>query len=222
MKTLKCTRPKLLISLATVNLQSPGNPAQFDFKDKNICLNLHSTLRTATRGEASLDYWENMRNWGMVLTLILIGRPQARLLLRLRSLADTVLSSTPPVFAAHSKRCSARRSEPQIFAPRCLNEVEDATHVWQCQDPRAINVWTQAIANLEVWMQKQRTQPGIIQVLCAKLLALQRGSTEEIPVGTFHSLPAVVQKQDEVGWQSLLEGRPSLGWSEVQQRSTVL
>jgi hypothetical protein len=28
----------------------------------------------------------------------------------------------------------------------------------------------------------------------------------------------VVQKQDEIGWQSLLEGRPSLGWSEVQQR----
>jgi hypothetical protein len=21
-------------------------------------------------------------------------------------------------------------------------EVEDATHVWQCQDPRALNVWT--------------------------------------------------------------------------------
>jgi hypothetical protein len=41
---------------------------------------------------------------------------------------------------------------------------------------------------------------------------------EEIPVGTFYSLPAVVQKQDDVGWQSLLEGRPSLGWSEVQQR----
>jgi hypothetical protein len=43
-------------------------------------------------------------------------------------------------------------------------------------------------------------------------------STEQIPVGTFHSLPAVVQKQDEVGLQYLLEGRPSLGWSEVQQR----
>jgi hypothetical protein len=46
--------------------------------------------------------------------------------------------------------------------------VEDATHVWQCQDPRAVNVWTQAIANLEVWLQKQRTQPGM---LYAKLLA---------------------------------------------------
>jgi hypothetical protein len=67
-------------------------------------------------------------------------------------------------------------------------------------------------------MQKQRTQPGIIQVICAKLLAWQRGSTEEIPVGTFHALPAVVQTQDEIGWQSLLEGRPALGWSEVQNR----
>jgi hypothetical protein len=28
----------------------------------------------------------------------------------------------------------------------------------------------------------------------------------------------VVQKQDEVGLQSLLESRPSLGWSEVPQR----
>jgi hypothetical protein len=39
-----------------------------------------------------------------------------------------------------------------------------------------------------------------------------------IPVGTFHDLPAVVQKQNEIGWQSLLVGWPSLGWSEVQQR----
>jgi hypothetical protein len=102
--------------------------------------------------------------------------------------------------------------------PRCLQEGEDATHVWQCQDPRALDVWTQSIAKLEIWMTKQRTQPGIIQVICAKLLAWQKGSSEEIPVGTFHALPAVVQKQDAIGWQSLLEGRPSLGWSEVQTR----
>jgi hypothetical protein len=28
----------------------------------------------------------------------------------------------------------------------------------------------------------------------------------------------VVQKQDAIGWQSFLEGRPSVGWSEVQHR----
>jgi hypothetical protein len=145
----------------------------------------------------------------MVLTLILIGRPRARLWLRLRSLADTGLPiNHSSVFCGTSKMMLRWKKRATDICPRCLNEVEDATHVWQCQDPRVINVWTQAIANLEVWMQKQRTQPGIIQVICAKLLAWERGSIEKIPVGTFHSLPAVVQKQDEVGWQSLLEGRP--------------
>jgi hypothetical protein len=47
-------------------------------------------------------------------------------------------------------------------------------------------------ANLKVWLQKQRTQPGIITVLCAKLLAWQKGSTEDIPVGTFHDLLAFI------------------------------
>jgi hypothetical protein len=46
----------------------------------------------------------------------------------------------------------------------------------------------------------------------------QRGFTEGIPVSTFHALPVVVQKQNEIGWQALLEGRPSFSWSEVQQR----
>jgi hypothetical protein len=104
------------------------------------------------------------------------------------------------------------------LCPRCNTEVEDATHVWQCQDPRATAVWVQSIANLKVWMQTQRTDPGIIKVLCAKLLAWQCGSTEPIPVATVDGLQDVVQKQDAIGWQSLLEGRPALGWSLLQDR----
>lgn len=92
------------------------------------------------------------------------------------------------------------------LCPFCLEEVEDATHVWQCRDPRGLKGWTQSIVNLEEWMKQQQTQPGIIQVVCGKLMAWQRGSTENIPVGTFHALPAVVEKQNEIDWQSLLEG----------------
>jgi hypothetical protein len=47
-KTLKCIGPKLLTSLATVNSQSLGNLGHFGLKDKNICMNLHSALHTAT------------------------------------------------------------------------------------------------------------------------------------------------------------------------------
>jgi hypothetical protein len=101
------------------------------------------------------------------------------------------------------------------LCPRCLLEVEDATHVWQCQDPRALNVWTQAIANLETWMQKQRTEPGI-RVICAKLL-WQSGSTEEIQVGTFTLFRRWfrnrMRSDGNPFWKAL-----SVGWSEVQHR----
>jgi NADH pyrophosphatase NudC (nudix superfamily) len=53
------------------------------------------------------------------------------------------------------------------LCPRCLREVEDATHAWQCQDSSALKVLTLSIAKLEVWMTKQRTQPRIIKAVCA-------------------------------------------------------
>jgi hypothetical protein len=46
------------------------------------------------------------------------------------------------------------------------------------------------------------------------LARIHRGDTSR----NFYALPAVVQKQDAIGWQSFLEGRPSVGWSEVQHR----
>jgi hypothetical protein len=46
------------------------------------------------------------------------------------------------------------------------------------------------------------------------LAKIHRGDTSR----NFYALPAVVQKQDAIGWQSFLEGRPSVGWSEVQHR----
>ena len=99
------------------------------------------------------------------------------------------------------------------LCPRCLTEGEDASHVWTCQDPRALTVWQQSIANLEVWLQQQKTEPGITTVLCAKLLSWQRGgSIGDIPVGQF------IYETGAIGWKSLLEGRTALGWSEVQQR----
>jgi hypothetical protein len=48
--------------LATVNSRFPGNPGSLVERQK-VCMNLHSTLHTATCGQASLDYWENMGNW---------------------------------------------------------------------------------------------------------------------------------------------------------------
>ena len=54
--------------------------------------------------------------------------------------------------------------------------------------------------------------------MCQVIELAKRRIHRDIPVGPFLGLREVVTKQDAIGWQSLLEGRPALGWSEVQQR----
>jgi hypothetical protein len=66
-------------------------------------------------------------------------------------------------------------------------------------------------------MQKQRTEPGIIRVICASSWPGKADPPRRYK-SELCALPAVVQKQDAIGWQSFLEGRPSVGWSEVQHR----
>jgi hypothetical protein len=50
-------------------------------------MNLHSTLHTATCGQASLDYWENMGNSGMDRTGLIEGHGKA--MAKVAILADT-------------------------------------------------------------------------------------------------------------------------------------
>jgi NADH pyrophosphatase NudC (nudix superfamily) len=158
MKTLKCIRPKLLISLVTVNLQSPENPTvAIWLKDKKICMNLHSTLRTATRGHASLDYWVKHGKFGHGTYSDIDWKATGKAMAKVTISRQHWVAKLSSGVCGTSKMMLRWKKRATYSCPRCLNEVEDATHVWKCQDPRAINVWTQAIANLEVWMQKQRT-----------------------------------------------------------------
>jgi hypothetical protein len=169
-------------------------PWEIWLKDKKICMNLHSTLHNATCGQASLAYWEKRGKFGHGTHSDIDWKATGKAMAKVTISRRHWVAKHSSGFCGTSKMMLLWKKRATDTCPRCLQEGEDATHVWQCQDPRALDVWTQYIAKLEIWMQKQRTQKGIIQVICAKLLAWQRGSTEEIPVGTVHALPAVVQK----------------------------
>jgi hypothetical protein len=67
-------------------------------------------------------------------------------------------------------------------------------------------------------MQKQRTHPEIIHVICAKLLAWQSGSREEIPASHISRAPSYGSETGRDRLVVTTEGRPALGWSGVQQR----
>jgi hypothetical protein len=96
--------------------------------------------------------------------------------------------------------------------PRCLHAVEDTTHILyvsaktHAHSPSGFRL----LQSLKYGCRNRERSQELFKSSLLSELARQRGSTEAIPVGTFHALPAVVQKQDEIGWQSLLEGRPSL------------
>jgi hypothetical protein len=181
-------------------------------------LNLHAKLHTATRGQATLDYWETRGKFGQGSYSDIDWQATGQAMKKVSIARRHWVSKHSSGFCGTSKMMYRWKQRISNLCPRCNTEVEDATHVWQCQDPRATAVWVQSIANLKVWLQTQCTDPGIIKVLCAKLLAWQCGSTEPIPVATVDGLQDVVQKQDEIGWQSLLEGRPAFGWRLLQDR----
>jgi hypothetical protein len=51
------------------------------------------------------------------------------------------VTSTPQACAAHQDDAPLEETSHSSL-PSVPTEVEDATHVWRCQDPRALNVWT--------------------------------------------------------------------------------
>jgi NADH pyrophosphatase NudC (nudix superfamily) len=129
-----------------------GEPWAIWLQDKNIRMNLHSTLRTTTHGQASLDYWGKHVKFGhgtySDVDWKATGKAMAKVMISRRHWVAKHSSGV----CGTSKMMLRWKKRATDVCPRCLNEVEDATHAWQCQDPRAINVWTQAIANLEVWI----------------------------------------------------------------------
>jgi hypothetical protein len=196
-----------------------GEPWSFWIKDKKICMNLHSSITMATRGQASLNYWESHGKYGQGTHSDIDWQATGQAMAKVKISRRHWVSKHSSGFCGTSKMMHIWKKRATNLCPRCLTEVEDASHVWTCQDPRAITVWQQSIANLEVWLKQQKTEPGITKVLCAKLLRWQSGGPiGNIPVSSFLGLQEVVTKQDALGWQSLLEGRPAIGWREVQHR----
>ena len=102
--------------------------------------------------------------------------------------------------------------------PRCGQDAEDTVHVLKCQDPRAQELWKKAIDDLNTWMRQQSTHPGIRTAITAYLLAWQGDMPQPTLRNPSHGLAKVIEKQNEVGWQSLVEGCPVQGWQDIQQQ----
>jgi hypothetical protein len=106
-----------------------GEPWAIWLKDKNICMSLHSTLRTATRGQASLDEREKHGKFGHGTYSDIDWKATGKAMAEVTISRRHWVAKHSSGFCGTSKMMLRWKKRAIDIYPRCLNEVEDATHV---------------------------------------------------------------------------------------------
>jgi hypothetical protein len=99
--------------------------------------------------------------------------------------------------------------------PRC-GLPEDASHVWLCRDPGAQEVWSKALASLELSLRKWDMDPTILHVIMTYLKGWQ--SNEQVLYQPPRFLEDVFNEQCRIGWRRFFEGWLSTSWEALQQQ----
>ncbi len=98
--------------------------------------------------------------------------------------------------------------------PRC-GEEEDATHVWSCKQPEAVERWNSAVEDLAEEMKKQGTPLEVTEASCASLVAWKTGSPMPTIPRRIQGLADAVEEQTKLGWPKFLEGCISKKWRRM-------
>ena len=98
----------------------------------------------------------------------------------------------------------------QVTCPLCPGG-ENSTHVWLCQSSSTQQKWSDVLSQLQLWLETQDTNPNLAKLLIAELNSWHMQQAP--PLSPYKQL---AQQQLLLGWQSFFEGRPALGWVEIQ------
>jgi hypothetical protein len=121
------------------------------------------------------------------------------------------------------KMMKAMRLADSAKCPRCRAEEETAEHVWICLCEEAQEVWTKGLSAIRGVVEPSGSEKSIqaVDAMAQGLTAWREGSEVEMKQEWSEVTIAVVERQRRVGWRSLVEGRPALGWIEVFDEGCV-
>ena len=115
--------------------------------------------------------------------------------------------------------------------PRCLTDNETTSHVLRCPEASAQTTWQTEMDNLHTWIIEKKGSEEMAQAIIEYLNSWHHDSAiSDIQVYSSR-LQDALQQQNQIGWQSFLEGYWSIKWREYQthhlvsiqsQRSSVL
>ena len=100
--------------------------------------------------------------------------------------------------------------------PLC-REPETPTHVLQCKDARAHQVWKTTLSKLDTWLHSAYTDPDLHQAIIRHLTSWQ--SHRPLPhTSSLSPIQSLVNDQSSIGWYPFLMGRLSRQWQQFQQK----
>ena len=100
--------------------------------------------------------------------------------------------------------------------PRCNKDDETITHVLQCENVQAQLLWKEEVEKLSTWIINNKGCPELAHAITTSLNNWHSGSDNTSQTYS-PSLQAAVRQQNNIGWQSFIEGFWSVKWEEHQQ-----
>jgi hypothetical protein len=101
--------------------------------------------------------------------------------------------------------------------PRCGQNNETTSHIIQCQQHEAVNLWHNEILALRSWMLRTLGHPELVSIITNALLQWQSTSRGFEGIPRDQTLQLAVQRQRNIGWKSFIEGFWALEWRECQR-----
>jgi hypothetical protein len=99
--------------------------------------------------------------------------------------------------------------------PLC-SALEDARHIWTCPDNRAQAIRTKGIHNISTWMETAQTDPDIQYAIITHLTQCLNSSPQIPIIETSPKVQAVIDTQNDIGWEKFFEGCMAKEWEHLQ------
>jgi len=110
---------------------------------------------------------------------------------------------------AHVKNMVRWKQRSSAECPRCGSSPEDKVHITLCPADTVNTLWEEAITELTTWMKAEQSDPQLVQALVDGLQAWRQNTPRSEET-------SAASKQEQIGWDGLLNGWLSLEWRAQQ------
>ena len=101
--------------------------------------------------------------------------------------------------------------------PRCQEDEEDTIHVLRCPHQSAKETWNESLKELDKWIEENDGHPELRESIIKHLSAWHDNRQPTAETYNNTSINQAVHNQNQIGWQSFIEGFLAKEWTLCQK-----